>query len=482
MRIKKLLKSLGQGKLVSCGNDFLVKGIFCDSKQVTKDSVFVAIKGACCDAHDFIPEALRLGAKCIILQDEDRCKDRNIHVVKVKDSRQALAVISNAFYGRPSEEIKVIGITGTNGKTTVSYIIEAILKKALNNPGVIGTINYRFNNKYFSPVNTTPGPLELAQILSSMQNGKVDYLVMEVSSHALDQNRVGGIKFSSAVFTNITQDHLDYHHDMDSYFQAKLKLFKSLRGRNFAVVNIDDAYGRKMMPFIKTDVITYGIENKADVRAEDIKCSYSGTSFCIKFGKREVSLKTSLIGRHNVYNVLAAFSWGLKEAIALKNIVSAIENFKTVRGRLERVANRKGINVFVDYAHTDDALRNVIGALRGISGNKVIVVFGCGGDRDSLKRPKMGKVVTQLADHAIITNDNPRQEDPHKIIQDIVSGISKNNYEIITDREKAVKKAISLADKGEVVLIAGKGHEHYQILKNKRIDFDDRKVALKCLR
>jgi UDP-N-acetylmuramoyl-L-alanyl-D-glutamate--2,6-diaminopimelate ligase len=305
---------------------------------------------------------------------------------------------------------------------------------------------------------------------------------MEVSSHALDQGRTQGIDFYSAIFTNLTQDHLDYHKSLKDYFNAKAKLFKGMAADNLVFINIDDKYGRSLKKLTSAGVVTYGIDAKADVSAKDIKFNFSSTEFVACCGKIEVSLTTSLIGRHNVYNILAAFAFALKEGIDASVIKSAIEKFNLVPGRLERVNAGGRCSVFVDYAHTEDALKNVINSLRGISqDSRIIVVFGCGGDRDKAKRPKMGRVVSELADHAIITNDNPRSEDPIVIIEDIKRGIRNKNYSVIPERLEAIRKSFSMAGPKDIILVAGKGHENYQIFKDSVTQFDDRKAIKECL-
>ncbi|MFH1398149.1 MAG: UDP-N-acetylmuramoyl-L-alanyl-D-glutamate--2,6-diaminopimelate ligase [Candidatus Omnitrophota bacterium] len=402
--------------------------------------------------------------------------------IKVKDSRKALAKLASEFSGNPSSKIKVIGVTGTNGKTTVTYLIEAMLKEAENCPAVIGTINYRFNARTISSKNTTPGPLELQGMLKKMSDQGCDYAVIEVSSHALDQDRVGGINFSSAIFTNLTQDHLDYHQNMEDYFLSKVKLFNDLSKKSFSVINVDDRYGRRLKKMLSQKrIVTYAIENKADVYARDIQTDINGTEFTLKGLNHKLNIKTKLIGRHNIYNVLAAAGWAMAQGFGPQVIRRALEKITLVPGRLEKIDFPKGFCVFVDYAHTDDALKNVITTLRQLRPKKIIVVFGCGGDRDKTKRPKMARVVSGLADLFLITNDNPRSENPNAIIADIIKGTVKNNYRILPDRREAIKKAISLAKTGDIVLVAGKGHENYQIFKNKTIHFDDREEVRECL-
>ena len=485
MRLTQLIKSLGINHTACVPKDFEVKGISCNSKEVLAGYIFVAIKGNNQDGHKFIASAIKQGAGAVVIE-KSKLKDHKISAqacfISVLDTRKALARLAAGFYADPSSKIKVIGITGTNGKTTVTYLIEAILKKSGFLPAVIGTINYRFKNKIITAKNTTPGPIELQGMFSDMLKEGIDYAAMEVSSHALDQNRTEGINFHSAIFTNLTQDHLDYHKTLENYFQAKAKLFKNIGKDSFVVINNDDAYGRRLKRLTSARIITYGILRQADIVAKDIKFDVSHTEFRLMNGKVKIDITSRLIGRHNVYNILAAASWALAEGLNLSIIKSEIEKFSSVPGRLERIDNKGGFFIFVDYAHTEDALHNVISTLRQLPCKRIIVVFGCGGNRDKIKRPKMGYVVTELADLAIITNDNPRQEDPLEIIKEIKKGIIRANYTVIADRKKAIIKALSLAKPGDIVLVAGKGHENYQILKGKAIPFDDRQVVRECLK
>jgi UDP-N-acetylmuramoyl-L-alanyl-D-glutamate--2,6-diaminopimelate ligase len=464
--------------------DFEVKGISCDSKQVSGDFIFIAIKGVNADGNNFIQEAIEKGAKAVIKSPDDHvpASPKNIVFIEVADERIALARLAAEFYGNPSSKMRVVGITGTNGKTTTAYLIERVLKEGNFIPAVIGTINYRFKDKLIPSKNTTPGPIELQSMLADMLKKGVNYSIIEVSSHGLDQNRTDQINFSSAIFTNLTQDHLDYHKTQEKYFQAKAKLFKNLGDTAFAVINNDDAYARRLKSLSRGRLISYGIENKADITAKDIKLDLAHTEFNLAAGDFKTNLDIKLIGRHNVYNVLACFAWAVGEGLDLETVKLALEKFNSVPGRLEKINSNAGFSVFVDYAHTEDALKNVISALRQISKNRIIVVFGCGGNRDKTKRPKMGSVVSKLADYAIITNDNPRCEAPEEIIEDIKKGIEGDNYCVILERFEAIKKSLSLAKSGDIVLLAGKGHENYQIFKDKIMHFDDCEVARQCLK
>ncbi|MGA2774613.1 MAG: UDP-N-acetylmuramoyl-L-alanyl-D-glutamate--2,6-diaminopimelate ligase [Candidatus Omnitrophota bacterium] len=473
MKLTKLIKKAKLSLSLPETRDFTVRGITCNSGQVKKGFVFIAIKGCSNDGTRFIHQALKNGAGAVISP---------LTVPPEINTRLIAAKLAAEFYANPSAKIRVVGITGTNGKTTVSYLLERVLKEALKNPAVIGTINYRFNKRIIPSNNTTPGPVDLQHMLSRMLKGKVTHCVMEVSSHALDQERVKGIGFSSAIFTNLTSDHLDYHKTLSGYFKAKAKLFKELDRKAFAVINNDDKYARFLKKICAAKVITYGINKSSSVMARNIKFNPSSTEFILKIPRKELLIKTKLIGRHNVYNVLSVIAWALNEGIKFSHIKRAIEGFDFVPGRLERVECKKGFSVFVDYAHTEDALRNIIRSLRQVSKGRIIVVFGCGGDRDKIKRPKMGKTVTELADYALITSDNPRSEDPAEIARDIIKGIRKKNYAVILQRRDAIKKSLVLAKNGDIVLIAGKGHETYQVIKDKKIHFDDRKVVKSCLK
>ena len=462
-----------------------IKGITSNSRDVRKGFVFVAIKGNCQDGSNFIKEALANGASVVVMQ-KGKCKIRipdRIKLLRVADCRRFLAQACAEFYGFPSNKLGVCGITGTNGKTTISYLIEAIAKQAGHNCGVIGTINYRFQDKIIEAKNTTPAPCQLQGLFAKMLALKVKYCAVEVSSHALDQERVLGVNFRSAIFTNLTQDHLDYHKNFENYFQAKAKLFRVLSASAVAIINNDDKYGRRIKQISQAKIMTYGIENKSTVMAKDINLGAQATEFTLLGPKINNKIRTNLIGRHNIYNILAAICWGITQGLNFRDIKSAIEKFKNVPGRLEKISCKKGYTVFVDYAHTPDALFNVLNTLRPIVKGKIIVIFGCGGQRDRLKRPKMGRVATSLADYAIINSDNPRSESPLRIIKDIEKGISKskNNYCLIPQRSAAICKGISMLRKDDCLLVAGKGHENYQVLKNKILHFNDREEIKKCL-
>ena len=478
MRLNQLLQGLQFDPLDSHFLDLEIETICCDSRKAIKNSLFVAVAGVASDGADFIEMAIERGA-CVVVTSKkspDHARYSNICFVYVTDARACLRDITIRFYDNPSKKLRVIAVTGTNGKTTITYLIESILHQAEKICGIIGTVNYRIGENVLPAGNTTPGFLEIQQLLARMVDQGSEYCVMEVSSHALDQGRVEGIDFRTAIFTNLTSDHLDYHHTRENYFAAKAKLFIGLSSESCAVINADDVYGRKLFSKTKANIITYGIDREADVMAKNIEMDLAGTKFKIVCPEGEVIIRTKLVGKYNISNILAAFSAGLAEKISLEKIKNGIESLTLVPGRLEAVDCGQDFTVLIDYAHTADALENVLTAIRKTMDTKIILVFGCGGDRDKTKRPVMGKVASQLADFTIITNDNSRSEEPEAIIQQIVDGFEGDHYEVIVSRQEAIHKALGVAKAGNVVLIAGKGHETYQIFKDKTINFDERKV------
>lgn len=481
MKLIQLIKTLTLKNTIPASCDFEVKGIACDSQKAEKDFVFVAIAGERADGHAFIKEALKRGAKAVVYSLEPQASFEGACPIKVSDTRKALAELACRFFGNPSQKLKVIGITGTNGKTTITYLVEAMIKAAGLRPAVIGTINYRFNATVIPAKNTTPGPLELQSLLARMVKEGVAYVALEVSSHALDQERVEGIQFHSAVFTNLTQDHLDYHKDIERYFKAKARLFQMLKKTSWAVVNSDDPFGKKIKELTAARWMGYGINGPAEVMATKLECDSTKSVFTITCPGGEIQVHSRLIGRHNVYNMLASASVGLACGFSMEMIKQALEDFSFVPGRLERIETGRGFSVFVDYAHTPDALFNVLTTLRAGAAGKIIAVFGCGGERDKAKRPKMGKVVAEFADYAIVTSDNSRSEDPEMIIKEITSGMKNYTFAVEPDRRQAIQKALQRAGAGDIVLVAGKGHEDYQLYQDKAVHFSDREVVQECL-
>jgi UDP-N-acetylmuramoyl-L-alanyl-D-glutamate--2,6-diaminopimelate ligase len=465
-----------------------ISGVSIDSNKVKEGYLFVALKGEKTDGHEHIESAFRNGAKAFLVEDRPEKSFPGVSVIEVADSRESLARVSANIYGHPTKELSLAGVTGTNGKTTITYLLESIWKAENKTAGVIGTIEYRFgDNKIEAPM-TTPESLDLMRILREMRASGVNYAAMEVSSHAIDRKRVMECHFDAAVFTNLTQDHLDYHGTIENYFDAKKKLFTKLlrdseKKNKFSVINIDDPYGREILKDAPETVVTYSIKDKtASVFAERWRVSEKGISALVNtpYGKLEVDSR--LFGEHNLSNILAAVSASLSLGSSTASVESAISRFSNVPGRLERVENPLDFQILVDYAHTPDALRNVLLAVRPLTKGSLILVFGCGGDRDRTKRPKMGVIGRDLSDILIVTSDNPRTESPEEIIDDIERGVLECSagdkpYFRMSDRKEAIKKALSIAGGKDIVLIAGKGHEDYQIIGAKKFPFDDRTVA-----
>ncbi|MBI4682456.1 MAG: UDP-N-acetylmuramoyl-L-alanyl-D-glutamate--2,6-diaminopimelate ligase [Nitrospirae bacterium] len=475
-----------------------IKGIAYDSRLVKKDFLFVAVRGFAVNGHDYIKDAVNRGATVVVAEHPVKKTDlRQFGIeeeptfVCVPDSREALALISAAFYGHPSDSLSLIGITGTNGKTTTSFITKSIIDSGGENAGLLGTICYMTGDRTTNAFNTTPESLDLQRYLSEMTDNKLEYAVMEVSSHALALKRVQGCSFKVAAFTNFTQDHLDFHGTMDEYFKAKSRLFNYLDADGTAVLNRDDKRVRTMARKLNCNVITFGIEEGAMIRAENIRESGArgkgqgaregafGMSFDVKTPEGGFEINSSFIGRFNVFNILTSI--GIANALGFNEdiIRQGIKDAKPVDGRFENIDEGQNFLCIVDYAHTEDALTKLIEEARAITGKRIITVFGCGGDRDRSKRPIMGAVATELSDMVVITSDNPRTEDPDEIIRDIVKGVKKNNYTVQPGREDAIKEAIAMAREGDTVLIAGKGHENYQEIKGVRHHFSDKEILKK---
>ena len=481
MKLKQLIKDLNYERLENL-TDCRIKGISCNSQEVRPGYLFVAVRGQSLDGHEYANHAVEKGAAAIIAQRNLRLKKKAAKII-VKDSSAALACVSAAFFNHPAKRLKVIGITGTNGKTTVSYLIERILACAGYPAGVTGTVNYRVGEKLYQAVNTTPQAVILQSFLRKVVLAKVKYAIIEVSSHALSQHRVDSLDFSSAIFTNLSREHLDYHGSLTNYFSCKLSLFRKLTPRAWAIVNLDQPYGRKIIKKIKSRLITYGIDRPAQIRARDLRLSIEKSCFRVVTPGGNIDIESPLIGRHNVYNILAATSAAFVEGIDFSHIKKGIKTCSFVPGRLQRIDCGQNFDLFVDYAHTEDALAQILNTFRDVSKRRIILVFGCGGDRDKAKRPKMGKAATGGSDFVFITSDNPRSEDPNQIISDIVRGIAKgkNNYKVILDRYQAIVQALSYAQAEDIVVIAGKGHESTQVFADKVVSFNDREVAEKIL-
>jgi UDP-N-acetylmuramoyl-L-alanyl-D-glutamate--2,6-diaminopimelate ligase len=483
MHLNKLIEGIYTKPLPGTWQDVEVASVSCDSREEQRDGLFVALAGFKVNGADFIKDAINKGAKIVVSQASIAIpRSDGVCFLDVDDPKRFLYTVGQRFYGHPSKRIKSIGITGTNGKTTITYLIESIIHAASKTCGVIGTVNHRIGEKIIPSKNTTPGFLDNQRYLAQLADGGAAYCVMEASSHALDQGRLEGINFSAGIFTNLTQDHLDYHKDMESYFRAKSLLFKSLSSEDAAIINIDDPYGKRLLPLCQSGIVTYAIDSPADVKARNISYHLSGSHCEIIFPQGVIKIHTRFIGKHNIYNILAAFAWGLSQGLDPQVIRRGIEKLTHVPGRLEPVGNGKGFFVFIDYAHTEDGLVNVLKALRALEPQKIILVFGCGGDRDRGKRPKMAEAACELADRSIVTSDNPRSEDPQAIIDEIVAGFTKKNYETCVDRREAIGRALKLAKKDQIVLIAGKGHEDYQIFKDRTVPFNEREIVEEFLK
>lgn len=485
MKLDELIEHLDYKDLVNFKN-VEVTGISYNSKTTKKGDIFICLTGEYTDGHEYAQNAIENGA--VALLTEHTVEAGKTPQIVVSSTRHKIADIADRFYSSPSKGINLIGITGTNGKTTVTHLIQKILEENGEKCALIGTLGYKLssNGEYRDAKHTTPQAPELQATLRMIKDvEKIDNVVMEVSSHALEQNRVGGCQFNGAVLTNLTQDHLDYHITMENYFEAKALLFRGLSEGDFAVINADDSYSQKFLDVVPEGVkkFTYGVKKNAEVMAKDINFSLNGAEFtlCLN-GEKEYSVNLHMNGMFSVYNVLAAVTASIAMGIDIKTALKALENVKGVAGRFEVVAKKP--LVIVDYAHTPDGLENVLISAREITpkDGKLICLFGCGGDRDATKRPKMGAIAENLADKIVITSDNPRSEDPQQIITDIIAGLKNVNTETVTvepDRGHAISLLKTIAGNNDVVVIAGKGHENYQILKDRTIHFDDREEARK---
>jgi UDP-N-acetylmuramoyl-L-alanyl-D-glutamate--2,6-diaminopimelate ligase len=463
-----------------------VEGIAYDSRRVQKNSLFVAMRGENRDGHEFIGQAIEKGASVIVAEREE--KHSRATCLVVENARSALADLSAAFYGLPAQRLKLAAVTGTNGKTTITFLIKHICEKAGLRCGLIGTVRYEIGERLLPASRTTPESLDLQELLAQILNAGCRAAAMEVSSHALAQDRTRGLEWNVAVFTNLTQDHLDFHGTMENYFESKSKLFTQLgqqqkKRKPVAVVNIDDRYGEQLLQRIgkRVAVITYGMGARADFRASNYRVEFGGTSYQLDARGKSYLVRVPLIGRFNVLNSVAALAASNALGVDLREGVLSLGKSSQVPGRLELVPAKRQFQVFVDYAHTPDALRNVLKTLRELGPHRLIVVFGCGGDRDRKKRPLMGEIADRHADYAILTSDNPRKEDPDAIIAEIEKGFRSTHYEKLADRTKAIRRAIALVQPRDIVLIAGKGHENYQEFADHTVPFDDIQVARRAI-
>ncbi len=503
MKLMELLKEVSNLESSNKDMDIDISGIAYDSRKVKEGYLFVAIKGEKYDGHDFITEAIKKGAVAVVYEkDVKERKNGGSLYIKVKDSRSSLAYIAHNFYGAPSKRLTLIGITGTNGKTTTTYILKSILESWQKEVGLIGTIQYMIKDKTFPALYTTPESLEFHGLLRDMLSSGCTHVVAEVSSHALAQNRVDQAVFKVAIFTNLTRDHLDFHKTMEDYFRAKERLFRELIDREgTCVINLDDPYGKRLISELKSasvgqntgiPVLTYGLKEGADIIAREVKNSLDGLRFKIFFHGRNYDVSSHLMGYPNVYNILSAAGASISLGVPWQTIIRGIEKAGVVKGRFEKVDLGQNFLCIVDYAHTEDALERLIYTAKELVKNssrnsyyalpRVITVFGCGGNRDRGKRPVMGAVATRLSDLVIITSDNPRYEEPSEIIREIEYGVVKRNYIKEPDRREAIRKAIDMAGVRDIVLVAGKGHEDYQEIKGVRYKFNDKEILEEALK
>ena len=462
-----------------------VTGLAYDSRRVAQGTLFFAFPGSKADGRQFAADAVAKGAVAIVSESPAPPEFAG-RWIQVEHGRHALATAAREFFGRPDEKLGLTGITGTNGKTTTAYLTDSVLRAANAVTAMIGTIEYHLAGRVLKAVNTTPESLDLMQLFAELLRQRGTHATMEVSSHALALGRVYGIDFHTVVFTNLTRDHLDFHGDMESYFAAKQMLFAGAGGKppRYAVLNADDDFARRIKTQPETEVIWYGMGPDADLRPRHIASGVNGLRFEVQFRKQRFSIESPLIGKINVYNILAAAATGLSYHLAPEVVARGIAKLPAVPGRFERVDEGQPFTVVVDYAHTDDALRNVIAVARGLNPKRVITLFGCGGDRDRTKRPLMGQAAAEASDFVVLTSDNPRSEDPLTIMNDALVGIRRTDtpHVVEPDREAAIRRALKEAREGDIVILAGKGHETYQVLKDKTIDFDDRLVAREVLK
>ena len=481
MILKSLLKGLDY-EVIKGNEESKVQNIRYDNRKIEQGDAFVCVKGFKVDGHSFIGDAIKKGAKTLIVQ-EDVSVQEDITIIKVRDTRKALAIMSSNYFGNPKDKLKIIGITGTNGKTTSAFIIKSILEKAGFMTGLIGTIANYIGNKKVDAVRTTPESYELHELFKNMVDAGVEYCVMEVSSHSLELDRVYGVQFEEGIFTNLTRDHLDFHKTFENYYNAKFKLFER---SNHSIINLDDPYGANIVKDIeergvKTKVSTFSIEKESDFKAFEIKSHSNGSEFKVNLeGIEEFSI--NIPGEYNIYNSLGCIICAYNLNIPMDKIKEGLSDV-VIPGRCELVAKDKNLpySIIIDYAHTPDGLENVLTTVKAFTKNRMISVFGCGGDRDKVKRPQMGKIGCELSDIVIITSDNPRSEEPMDIINDIVKPLNYDNFVIEVNRKEAIRKAMNMALEGDVIVIAGKGHETYQILKDETIHFDEREVVYDIL-
>ncbi|MFP4456164.1 MAG: UDP-N-acetylmuramoyl-L-alanyl-D-glutamate--2,6-diaminopimelate ligase [Clostridia bacterium] len=474
-KIKELLSGLNYEVINEVNYESNIHNIYVDSREVTNNSMFICITGEHHDGHNYASQAVKNGAVVLVVEKE---VDIDVSQILVKNTKKAISKIAANYYNNPSKQMNVIGITGTNGKTTTTYIIKHIFDFVGQRAGLIGTIGVNDGEQTITASLTTPQPLEIHKYFYKMYKNTCKHVVMEVSSHALALSRVDDVDFNIVALTNISQDHLDYHKNMEEYIKAKTKLFKM--ANSWAIINHDEIEHKKFAKNTDVDILYYSCKKAINDGLYAIinRASGEGTDFTVFYENNTYNIKTDLVGKFNVYNILLAIGIALKSDIEMIDIVNAVNSFKSVPGRFEKVNGINKFSVIVDYAHTPDALENVLKSAKSLTKNNLIVVFGCGGDRDKTKRPIMGKIAAQYGDFVIVTSDNPRTEDPKIIIEEIIRDIRDETYvKIEVDRKEAIKNAVMTANDGDIIIIAGKGHETYQIIGNTKYDFDDRLVA-----
>ncbi|MBO8126020.1 MAG: UDP-N-acetylmuramoyl-L-alanyl-D-glutamate--2,6-diaminopimelate ligase [Firmicutes bacterium] len=488
--LEELVKDLPQVQVENLRPDLEVQGIAYDSRKVKPGDLFVSISGFRYDGHDFAPEAVRSGAVAVL--GERILPGLKVPQVIVPDSRKALGLVSAKFWQHPSRHLRVIGVTGTNGKTTTTFLVKSVLERAGLKTGLIGTIKNMIGSEEIKSSRTTPEASDLQELFARMLEAGVTHVVMEVSSHAVTLKRIVGTEFDIGIFTNITQDHLDFHENFENYLAAKAKFFAGIgrdpwkTGPKAVIVNADDPASSRIIEESQVDVLTYGLSDGVNLRGLGLELNPNGTKFHVEACGQQAEFSVKFLGEFNVYNCLAAIGVGLVEGLDLATIKEALEATGGVRGRAELVDEGQDFAVVIDYAHTPDGLENILETARAFTAGRLWVVFGCGGDRDRTKRPKMGRIAGELADFVVVTSDNPRSEEPAQICADIVEGLKAvtepKGYKVIVDRRDAIKYALEAAEAGDVVVIAGKGHEDYQVFKDKIIHFDDREEAAEILR
>ncbi len=476
--LRNYVEACGDLVVDTCGDlDIKINSVEKDSRNVKTGSLFVAIQGDMADGRDFIPQALDNGAAAVVYKGDPI--ELPCPSVRVSDDYVALGLLAELYYDAPARDMLTIGITGTNGKTTTTFILAEMFRQAGRKVGLIGTVQYDLGGEIMPADRTTPTPLELQKLLARMRENSVDVLIMEISSHAIVQRRIGNLRFDAAVFTNLSPDHLDYHGDMEHYFQSKRLLFtRHLCRYGAAILNVDDEYGRRLECELRSRMLTFGFAEDADVRPQDCTMDIGGTDLLLTSGP----VHSPLIGGFNAQNVMAAAACAWACGVGEAAIRQGVEQFPGVPGRLQCVPNELDISVFIDYAHTGDALANVLSSVRPLCKQRLITVFGCGGNRDKSKRPEMGRIAAELSDKIFVTTDNPRREEPSGIINDILTGIPEDtDMAVISDRREAIHAAIEMAEPGDTIMIAGKGHEDYQEVNGVKHHFSDLEVAQEAL-